>query len=68
MGARPILQTITDDQGQNVRRYGYSSSSDGKSTTFNYTLGDMAGVKSLNLTIVLAKNRFVEFTAKPEKQ
>jgi hypothetical protein len=68
MGARPVLQTITDDQGQDVRRYGYSSSSNGKSTTFNYTLGDMAGVKSLNLTIVLAKNRFVEFTAKPEKQ
>ena len=50
---------------------GWSSTGMGSansSSTFRYTLRDIAGVTNINATIALHKNRFFEFTAKPAKQ
>ncbi len=72
-GSRMTLAQITDGQGGEITRMGSGWSSTGmgsadSSSTFRYTLRDMAGVTNINATIALHKNRFFEFTAKPAKQ
>ena len=67
------LAKITDGQGGEITSYNSGSSSTGmpsaadSSSTYRYTLQDSAGVTNINVTIALHKNRFFEFTVKPEK-
>ncbi len=66
------LAKMTDDQGGEIQSYfsGSSQTSAGganSSSTFRYTLRDIGGVTNITATIALHKNRFFEFTVKPEK-
>jgi hypothetical protein len=70
-GMRLALAKVTDGQGGEITSYNFGSSSTGmgganSSSTFRYTLQDTAGVTNINVAIALHKNRFFEFTAKPE--
>jgi hypothetical protein len=60
--------TLTDDQGGNIEFWNNGTWGDGKTTTYRYSLRDVTGLTNLNLSIAMHKSRFVEFTAKPEKQ
>jgi hypothetical protein len=71
-GLRLTLAKVTDGQGGEITSYNSGSSSTGmgganSSSTFRYTLRDTAGVTNINATIAIHKNRFFEFTVKPEK-
>ena len=73
-GMRLSLVKVTDGQGGEFpQSYNYSpvptSTGTGADSisTFRYTLRDTGDVTNLNLTIALHKDRFFEFTAKPEK-
>ncbi len=73
-GMRLSLAKVTDGQGGEFpQSYNYSpvptsTGTDADSiSTFRYTLRDTGDVTNLNLTISLHKNRFFEFTVKPEK-
>ena len=72
-GVRLALAKVTDGQGGEITSSGYGTSITGmpgaadSSSTFRYTFRDIAGVTNINVTIALHKNRFFEFTVKPEK-
>ena len=71
-GLRLTLAKVTDGQGGEITSYNSGSSSTGmgganSSSTFRYTLRDTASVTNINATIAIHKNRFFEFTVKPEK-
>jgi len=71
-GLRLTLAKVTDGQGGEITSYNSGSSSTGmgganSSSTFRYMLRDIAGVTNINATIAIHKNRFFEFTVKPEK-
>jgi len=71
-GMRIALVKMADDQGGDIGNGGYGSSINGmgtanSSSTYRYTLRDLVGVTNINITIALHKDRFFEFTAKPEK-
>ena len=70
-GMRMTLVSLTDGQTNDVTysTYGTMRSGTGAAaaTTYRYGLREMDGVTNLNLTIALHKSRFLEFTAKPEK-
>jgi hypothetical protein len=71
-GLRLALAKVTDGQGGEITSYNSGSSTTGtggadSSSTFRYRLRDIAGVTNINVTIALHKNRFFEFTVKPEK-
>ena len=71
-GIRMALSQITDGQGGSITSYNSGSSTSGMAgspdslSTYRYTLQDTAGVTNINVTIALHKNRFYEFTVKPE--
>ncbi len=73
-GMRLALAKVTDGQGGEITSYSSSSSMTGmagtadSSSTFRYTFRDTGGVTNINVTIALHKNRFFEFTAKPETE
>jgi hypothetical protein len=72
-GTRLTLAKVTDGQGGDITSYNSGSSSSGmgganSSSTFRYTLRDTGGVTNINVTIAMHKNRFVEFTVKPETE
>jgi hypothetical protein len=68
---RMTLVSLTDGQtnGVTYSTYGTMRSGTGAAatTTYRYGLREIDGVTNLNLTIALHKSRFLEFTAKPEK-
>ncbi len=71
-GMRLTLASVTDSQGGEIQTYNSGSSSTGMGSTnstsiFRFTLRDTAGVTNISATIALHKNRFFEFTVKPEK-
>jgi hypothetical protein len=70
-GMRLTLAKVTDPQGGEFQTYssGWSSTGTGPDSvsTFRFTLRDTADVTNLTATISMHKNRFFEFTAKPEK-
>jgi hypothetical protein len=72
-GMRMALAKITDGEGGEIQSYNSGSSSSGtvgaadSISTFRYTLRDTTGVTNLNATITIHKNRFFEFTVKPQK-
>ena len=71
-GVRLALAKVTDGQGGDIASYNSGSSSTGmggadSTSTFRYTLRDTGGVTNITATIALHKNRFFEFTVKPEK-
>ena len=45
----------------------HDSAGYGNTTLFTYGLTNISGLTNLNLAIALRKNRYVEFTVKPEK-
>ena len=64
------LAKITDGQGGEIQSYNSGSSSTvgaNSTSTFRYTLRDIGDVTNITATIALHKNRFFEFTVKPEK-
>jgi len=63
-GMRVTVLKATDDQGHVLQNRG--SSWGGGNYQFQYS--NARNVKTLNLTLVLHKSRFVEFTVKPSKQ
>jgi hypothetical protein len=72
-GLRLALAKVTDGQGGEITSYNSGSSTTGtggadSSSTFRYRLRDIAGVTNINVTIALHKNRFFEFTVKPEME
>jgi hypothetical protein len=63
------LVKVTDNQGGEIQSNGSGTSGNGTSTIYSYhsyQLRDLGGLTNLNLTIALHKNRYVEFTVKPE--
>jgi hypothetical protein len=72
-GLRLALAKVTDGQGGDIQSYNSGSSTTGmagaadSSSTYRYTLQETAEVTNINVTIALHKNRFFEFTVKPEK-
>jgi hypothetical protein len=60
-GTVMTLVKVTDNQGGEIQ-----SNGSGTSTIYSYQLRDLGGLTNLNLTIALHKNRYVEFTVKPE--
>ena len=72
-GVRMALAKVTDGQGGEITSYGYGMSTTGmpgaadSSSTFRYTFHDIGDITNMNVTIALHKNRFFEFTVKPEK-
>jgi hypothetical protein len=71
-GMRLTLAKVTDDQGGEITPMNSGTSTSGmgganSTSTFRFNLRDIAGVTNLNATIALHKNRFFEFTVKPEK-
>jgi hypothetical protein len=72
-GLRLALAKVTDGQGGEITSYNSGSSPTGtggadSSSTFRYRLRDTDGVTNINVTIALHKNRFFEFTVKPEME
>jgi hypothetical protein len=67
-GMRMTLLKLTDDQTNDVGYWDYGTFNNNNVTTYRYALRDISGLTNLNLTIALHKSRFVEFTAKPEKE
>ena len=71
-GLRMAVAKITDGQGGDIQSYTSGTSSTGmpnaadSMSTFRYMLQDTGGVTNINVTIALHKNRFFEFTVKPE--
>lgn len=63
-GMRMTVLKATDDQGHVLQNRG-SSWGGGN---YQYQYSNARNVKTLNLTLVLHKSRFVEFTVKPSKQ
>jgi hypothetical protein len=71
-GLRLTLAKLTDGQGGEIQTSGSGTSTTGagganSTSTFRFNLRDIAGVTNLNATIAMHKNRFFEFTVKPEK-
>jgi hypothetical protein len=71
-GMRMTMVKLTDDQTNDV---GYWDNGSGRYINnsiniayYRYALRDLTGATNLNLTIALHKSRFVEFTAKPDKE
>jgi hypothetical protein len=62
-GLRLTVLKATDDQGHDLQNRG-SSWGGGN---YQYQYANARNVKALNLTIVIHKSRYVEFTVKPEK-
>ena len=62
-GMRLTPLKISDDQGRELQNRG-SSWGGGN---YQYQYSNARNVKALNLTIVIHKSRYVEFTVKPEK-
>ena len=63
-GMRLTPLKISDDQGRELQNRG-SSWGGGN---YQYQYSNARNVKALNLTIVIHKSRYVEFTVKPSKQ
>lgn len=66
-GMRLTIAKLTDEQGNDISFWNGGWSGNRDSAFYQFSLRDVAGAKSLNLTLALHKSRFVEFTAKPEK-
>jgi len=71
-GTRLTLAKVTDGQGGEFTSMGSGWSSSGmggpnSTSTLRFMLRDIASVTNINATIALHKNRFFEFTVKPEK-
>jgi hypothetical protein len=71
-GLRLTLAKVTDGQGGEIQTYssGFNTSFMGGAnftSTYRFMLRDIASVTNINATIALHKNRFFEFTVKPEK-
>ena len=72
-GMRLTLAKVTDDQGGELRSYNSGTSTAGtmgsadSSSTFRFTFQNTDGVTNITATIAIHKNRFYEFTVKPEK-
>ena len=62
-GLRLTVLKITDDQGRELQNRGSSWGSG----NYQYQYSNARNVKTLNVTLVLHKSRFVEFTVKPTK-
>jgi len=67
-GTVMTLVKVTDNQGGEIQSNGSGTSGNGTSTVYSYQLRDLGGLTNLNLTIALHKNRYVEFTVKPETE
>jgi hypothetical protein len=71
-GMRMTIIKLTDDQTNDVNYWEYGTTKNvtgtTTATTYRYGLRDITGATNLNLTIALHRSRFVEFTAKPEKE
>jgi hypothetical protein len=67
-GTVMTLVKVTDNQGGEIQSNGSGTSGNGTSTIYSYQLRDLGGLTNLNLTIALHKNRYVEFTVKPETE
>ena len=63
-GMRMTVLKATDDQGRVLQNRGASWGGG----NYQYQYSNARNVKTLNLTLVLHKSRFVEFTVKPAKQ
>lgn len=66
------LAKVTVGQGGEIQTYssGWSSTGMGgadSTSTYRFTLRDIGSVTNINVTIALHKDRFFEFTVKPEK-
>ncbi|HEX5398420.1 MAG TPA: hypothetical protein VFY06_05160 [Verrucomicrobiae bacterium] len=66
------LAKVTDGQGGEIQTYssGWSSTGAGGAdsiSTYRFTLRDIGSVTNITATIALHKDRFFEFTVKPEK-
>ena len=70
-GMRLTVAKVTDSEGGEIQSYGGGSSYTGTGpdsvSTMRITLRDTGDVTNLNVTISMHKNRFFEFTVKPEK-
>ena len=71
-GMRLTLAKVTDGQGGEITPMNSGTSTSGmgganSTSTLRFNLRDIAGVTNLNATIAMHKNRFFEFTVKPEK-
>ena len=70
-GMRLTVAKVTDSQGGEIQTYGSGWSSSGTGpdsvSTIRITLRDTGDVTNLTATISMHKNRFFEFTVKPEK-
>ena len=70
-GLRLSLANATDSQGAEFQTYGsgssYSGTGAGSTSTFRFMLRDTGSATNINFTLALHKNRFFEFTVKPEK-
>ncbi len=71
-GVRLTLAKVTDGQGGEITPMNSGTSTSGmgganSTSTLRFNLRDIAGVTNLNATIAMHKNRFFEFTVKPEK-
>ena len=68
---RLTLAKVTDSQGGEFQTYGSGWGSTGTGpdsvSTIRITLRDTGDVTNITATIALHKNRFFEFTVKPEK-
>ena len=62
-GMRVTVFKASDDQGRVLQNQGASWGGG----NYQYQYSNVRNVKALNLTLVLHKSRFVEFTVKPEK-
>ncbi len=63
-GMRITVLKATDDQDRVLQNRGASWGGG----NFQYQYSNVRNVQALNLTLVLHKSRFVEFTVKPEKE
>ena len=72
-GMRMSLVNITDGQGREIAASVAGSVTSGgvgaadSTSTIRYTLRDVSDTTNINVTIAMHKNRFFEFTVKPEK-
>jgi hypothetical protein len=64
MQMRMTLAKLTDEQGRDLQSWGPN----GGGGNYVFELQDVRDAKALNITLVLQKSRFVEFTAKPTIQ
>jgi hypothetical protein len=63
VGMRMTPPTVTDDHGRTLNNQGASWGGG----TFQYNFAEPRNIKSVNVTLILQKSRFVEFTVKPQK-